>query len=317
MAECDYVNEGWTVEFTPTSAVSAGQVVQLRDGRAGFCPRAIAAGVKGAAQVKGIVKVAKTATMVMLPSNKLFWDASANKAHLLHGGDADFYLGVCEDDAASADTTVKVNLNEQPAYTLALREGFQSIPVSTAGWPHIYGAGNSVGFKFDLTAEAQKLDALTERALSTAACGSSILQVLLCINVAADDAAVDMNFGLATDTHATDCDSITNSLFVHLDGNDTKINIESDNVTAEVASTDTTVTWTARTPFLVTFDLRTISDIQVYVDGVNVLPNSTFTLSGGAGPLKLLAHIEKTANDSPGNVTVLDMGLVTFDPVDE
>lgn len=316
MAECNYINEGWTVDFTPTSAVSAGQVVQLRDGRAAFCPRAIAAGVRGAAQVKGIVSVAKTATMVMLPSNKLFWDASANKAHLLHGGDADFYLGVCMDDAASADTTVKVNLNEQPAYTLALRDGYQSIPVSTAGWPHVYGGGNSFGMKFDLAAEAQKLDALSSRALATASC-TGILSALICVNVAPDDAAVDINVGLADGTHATDADSITNSLFVHLDGNDTNIDLESDNVTAEVSATDSTVDWVAGTPFLVTFDLRTLSDIQVYIDGVNVLPNSTFTLSGAAGPLRLLAHMEKSANDSPGNVTVLDLGFTTFDPVDE
>lgn len=310
-AEALYLQPGDTIEYKPTAAVVAGQVIQLPDGRAAFSPSDVAAGKQGSFQVKGIARVAKTATMVMLPGSQLFWDASANKAHLLHGNDADFPLGVVVDEGASADTTIDVDLNKAPHYNLSLASGYQSIPVSTAGWPHIYGGGNSVGFKFDLTAEAQKLDALSHRAIATGTKG--IVDVLFCVNVAPDDAAVDINLGLADGTHATDCDQIANSLFVHLDGNDTKINIESDNVAAEVAATDSTTTWTTGTPKLVQFDLRDWADIQVYVNGVNVLPNSTFTLSGAAGPMKLLAHMEKSSNDSPGNVTVLNLGMRTFE----
>lgn len=306
---------GDCVDFTPTAARSAGEVVQLRDGRAGVCVNDIAAGVKGAVQVRGIASVAKVVTQTMLPSNIVFWDASANTCNLLHGGDADFFLGTVIDDAAYAGTTVLVNLNEYPRWTLTL-EGGESIPVSTAGWPHGGIAGpNMFWGKFDLTAEAQKVDALSARAIATSTPG--ILQALINIAVEGDAASADFNVGLADDTHASNADTITSSLFCHIDGGSTNIAFESDNATAEVSATDSTVDLTARTPFLVTWDLRSWSDIQIYVNGANVLPNSTFTLAGVAGPLKLLAHMEKDANDTPGNMSVAQFGFCAHVAVDE
>jgi hypothetical protein len=242
---------------------------------------------------------------------------------LLHGGDRDFPVGIAVGGGptniatvsagvsgptiakTAAGTSVMVDLNAKPCNTLSLADGYHSIPISTAGWPHIYGGGNSVGMKFDLTAEAQKLDALSLRALATGT--PMIVDALTCINLNGDAASFDLNIGLANESHATDADSITSSLFMHVDGGSTNINFESDNAAAEVAATDSTVDFTAGTPFLVQFELRDWADIQVYVNGVNVLPSTVFTLAGVAGPLKLLAHMEKDANDTPGNVTVMDL----------
>lgn len=302
MAEAIFIQEGCRLDWTPTVALSAGEVTQIGDGRAAVATSAIAAGIKGSVAVEGICEVAKTTTMVMLKGSLVFWDASANKAHLLHGGDADFPLGVVTETAASAATTVKVDLNCHPHYNLDLASGYQSIPVSTAGWPHMYGAGNFVGMKFDLTAEAQKLDALSLRSIATAT--PCIVDALITVNVAGDAASFDLNIGLASDTHASDADQITSSLFMHVDGGSTNIAFESDNAAAEVSATDSTLDFTAGTPFLVQFDLTDWADIQIYVNGVNVLPSSVFTLAGVAGPLKLLAHMEKDANDTPGNVSV-------------
>lgn len=314
MAEANYLQDGVMIDWTPTAAVSAGEVIHLKDGRAAFAPTAIAAGVKGAVQVKGIVEVAKTTSMVMLVSNQVFWDHSASKAHLLHGGDADFYLGTVMEDAASAATTVKVNLNTKPCYTLALENGFvgKPIPAITAN-PQgmMFAHKNGVNMVFDTAAEAEKFDALSIDAIATGTPG--ILQARVCINLNGDDAAFDFNVGLASDTHATDAGAITNSLFLHTNGADLSLFFESDNVTAEVSETDSTVDAVVGTPFLVTWDLRDWADIQVYVNGVNVLPSSVFTLAAAAGPMKLLAHMEKTANDSPGNFTVMDLGFTTFD----
>lgn len=307
MAEAYLSQDGDLIDFTPTAAVSAGEVIQLPDGRAGVAPTAIAAGVLGAIQVDGIATVAKTTSMVMLPGSELYWDASAGKAHLLHGNDKDFYIGVCQKDAASSDTTVKVALNVQPGKTISFEKGFVNVNVQTAGFPSVSGAGDSVNLAFSTTAEAQKVDALSLRGISPSS--EAIVHMLICINTNSDNAAGDLNFGLANGTHATDADSITESLFIHIDGASTNINAESDDGTTEVAATDTTVDFTAGTPFLAQWDMRDNTDIQLYIDGVNVLPSSVFKLNAATGPLKLLAHMEKTSDDSPGNVTV--RGFVT------
>lgn len=310
MAEANLIQEGDMIDFTPTAAVSAGEVLQLPDGRAAVAHTAIAAGDKGAVQVGGIYEVAKTTSMVMLQSSEVFWDASTSKAHLLHGGDKDFPLGVVVEDATSAATTVKVALNQKPRYTLSWADGFASINVQTAGFVECYGAGNSVGLAFSATAEVQKTDALTLRGISPSR--PMIVHTLICVNVAADNAAADINVGLANATHASDADSITESLFIHIDGASTNINAESDDGTTEVTATDTTDDFTAGTPFLAQWDLRDNTDIQLYINGVNRLPSSVFKLNAATGPLKLLAHIEKTSDDSPGNISVAG-GVVCFD----
>lgn len=311
MAEATNSSCGDIVAYTVTAAVVAGQVVQLPDGRAGIAVDGYAAGSLGHFHTEGIFTVAKTASMVMLPGSELFWDHSADAASLLFGNDKDYFLGACVDDAASAATTVKVNLNKKPQATISFADGFVNANVQTAGFPSISGAGDSVNMAFTTTAEAQKVDALSIRGISPSADG--IVHMLICINTNSDASAGDLNFGLANGTHATDADSITESLFIHVDGGSANINAESDDGTTEVASTDTTVDFTAGTPFLAQWDLRNNEDIQLYINGVNVLPSSVFKLNAATGPLKLLAHMEKTSDDSPGNVTVRGF-VTTFDP---
>lgn len=304
--EAQLVQAGATVDWTADAAYSAGAVIQLRDGRAGVVSVDCVSGEVVGVHVEGIFKVAKTTSMVVLIGSRLFWDHSANKAHLLHRADRDFFLGSAMEDATSAATTVKVNLNAKPVPTLSLADGFASVPVLTAGInTRIIGQGDGVSLIFDTTAEAQKMDALGIRGLAPAAI--PIVEALICVNTNGDDAAFDFNVGLANGTHATDADSITESLFCHIDGASTNIALESDDGTTEVAATDSTVDFTAGTPFLVQWDLRDLSDIQVYVDGVNVLPASVFKLNAATGPLKLLAHMEKSGNDTPGNVTVMSL----------
>ena len=52
------------------------------------------------------------------------------------------------------------------------------------------------------------------------------------------------------------------------------------------------------------FDGRTPADPQVYVDGVNVLPASVFSMAAASGPLYLLAHLEKTSSTDTYKVAV-------------
>lgn len=315
MSEALNYAEGKAIDWTPTAAVAAGEVIRLPDGRAAYAPTAIAAGELGAVQVDGIAVVDKTASMVMLKGSKVYWDHSASKCSLLFGANtADIFLGTVLETAASADTTAKVLLNVEPKYTLALQDGFTAVPIPSitanpAG--HMFAVGNGVNAVFDLAVEAQKWDALSTRGVAVTTKG--ILTALVCVNTNGDDAAFDLNIGMANDTHATTADTITESLFMHIDGGSLNINFESDDGTTEVAATDSTVDFAVGTPFLVQWDLTNNADIQVYVNGVNVLPASVFKLDAATGPLKLLFHMEKTANDSPGNVTVQDLGFTAFD----
>lgn len=311
MAEALTVQRGEFIDWTADGTYYNGDVIQVPDGRAGIVRADCVSGDLIAVEVTQglIVEVPKTASMVMIVGSKLFWDYSANKAHLLHRADRDFFLGTCVEAAASAGTTVNVALNQQPVYAASFEQGFATVQVQTAGFPFGCGAGREgVNLAFSATAEVQKTDALTFRKVAPAAIAS--VHMLLCVNDIGDAAAIDASFGLANATHASNADLITESMFVHFDGASLNINLESDDGTTEVASTDTTVDAVAGTPFLVQFDLTDLSDIQAYIDGVNVLPSSVFKLNAAAGPLGLLAHIEKTSDDTPGNFSVLYGGIL-------
>lgn len=315
MSEATFRQPGDSIDWTPTAAVAAGEVIHLPDGRAAFAPTAIAAGVLGAVQVCGIVEVLKTATMVMLKGSKLYWDASAGKAHLLFGANTnDFFIGTVQETAASAAATVRVALNLKPCYTLALEDGFTAVPIPaiTANPKGMaFAHGNGISMVFDTAAEAEKFDALSTRGIAVGTKG--ILHALVNIVENGDAAAFDFNIGLANASHATDADSITESLFAHIDGGSLNIMAESEDGVTTVAATDTTVDAVVGTPFLVQWDLTDNADIQMYINGVNVLPSSVFKLNAATGPLKLLAHMEKSADDSPGSFTVMDLGFTAFD----
>src|SRR4051794_10238577 len=99
------------LDFTADAAFTGGTIVQARDGRAGVVPSTLASGEVGAAQTEGIFRVLKTASIVFLDGGRVYWDYSANKAHFKKVNDRDFYLGRAVGDAASADTTLKVQFN--------------------------------------------------------------------------------------------------------------------------------------------------------------------------------------------------------------
>ena len=85
--EAQLIQKGQTVDWTADADYSAGAVIQLRDGRAGVVSVDCVSGALVGVHVGGIFKVLKTASMVVLIGSRLFWDHSANKAHLLHRND--------------------------------------------------------------------------------------------------------------------------------------------------------------------------------------------------------------------------------------
>lgn len=181
MAEAVSTQCGEVLNWTADGTYTKGDVIQVPDGRAGIVLQDVTSGnVVGVDVTRGaIYEVTKTTTMVMLIGSRLFWDHSANKAHLLYVNDRDFFLGTAVEDGTSAGTTIKVALNVEPVYNAALAHGYGSIPIQTAGFPSIGGGGSGmVNLILQAANEAQKVDALGLRAVSVAGLAESIVDIL-------------------------------------------------------------------------------------------------------------------------------------------
>jgi len=74
--------------------------------------------------------------------------------------------------------------------------------------------------------------------------------------------------------------------------------------TTTVALTDTTVNYALNTPVNFLIDGRNTSDIQMYINGVLMLTAEAFKLNAATGPLKLLAHLEKTSDDETARYNI-------------
>jgi len=297
------------IQLTATAAHAAGEVIQIPDGRAAIVGAlsAVAIGDKFLAYTQGRFSVAKTASVVILDGAKVYWDRSASKAsYKADVAQGDFYLGTAVGDAASADTEMTVDINAEQQNLIEFgKGGWDTVAVKTAGTvipnPAAGLCGQEPGgittrFSFSATSEAQKVDALSRQSIPVTL--PFIVEGRCAVYDIADAAAVDINIGIANGTHATDADSITESLFLHFDGNALDILAESDDGTTEVAATDTTVNAVDDTFFDFAIDMRDNTDPQVYINGVLVLSATVFAVNAATGPWKLLFHMEKTANDT-------------------
>lgn len=296
-----------TIDYTPTAAITGGEVVQMFDGRAAFVPVDLASGEKGAAEAKGIVKVTKAADLVWIQGGPIWWDHSANAAtpnEPIGAGDRDFYIGTAYDDALAADTVGYVNLNVKPSYIIdSTQDVGATVLVLTAGTPDLVGRGGMMHARFSATAEAQKVDWLSGRSFALAS--NWILEAIVNVVETCDADVGDLSIGVANATHASDPDSITESAFFHFDlGADLNIDAESDDGTTEVAATDTTLDFVVGTPVRLTLDGRDPSNVKYYINGAEVLAATANlgNIAVATGPLFALFHLEKSSNDSPGQV---------------
>lgn len=308
--ESVYKQPGDALDYTPDAAQSAGEVFQLKDGRAACVPVDVASGALGAAVVTGVFTLEKTASIAILNGGRVYWDHSANKAHFKKVNDRDFYVGRAVADSSESDTTVDVALNIDPRYDIDLRrDAFRTTLVGTAaagGFGYPVQLGGSHILELTATNEAQKVDLLSVDGFATGA--NAIIEGVIRVLSDGSGTATDVSIGVANDTHASDAGAITESIFIHLDGNATTINAESDDGTTEVAQTDTTKTYTegatfaSRTEFWI--DMRDPTDVQIYVDGVNVLPATVFGVGAATGPWYLLAHVEKSSSTDTYKIAV-------------
>lgn len=300
-------------EITPSAGYTSGEVIQLADGRAGYITSltALTTGMAAGLQTTGIATVAKTTSQVWVKGAPIYWDRSAGTATpLLALAGGDFFLGTAADDATSSATTGEVNLNVKPEYQIDLLKD-RCTSVATGSTPTLTVLpGGSLKFLIANTSEAECIDALSDKSFLVTQ--PFVLEGRINI-VANGDATVDINVGIADGTSTTDADAITTSCFIHVDGNALHINAESDNAVAEVAATDTTADYAEGTPFDFVLDGRTPSDIQLYINAVQYLASSVFTIAGATGPMKLLVHLEKSSGTEIPQVIVEKLAVRLMD----
>lgn len=102
-----YVQGDCLIDYTPSAAVSAGDVVVLND-LVTVAPRAIAANALGAVAVEGVWSMPK-ATGAIGQGALVYWDATAGNVTTTASGNK--RAGKAAAAAASADTTVQVLIN--------------------------------------------------------------------------------------------------------------------------------------------------------------------------------------------------------------
>jgi predicted RecA/RadA family phage recombinase len=308
MPEANYVRDFNKHRLTAAGSVGLGELRQISGGRAGYFNGSAAASTGEQIEFKtsDVVALPKATGIKLLDGGRAYWDHSANNITFKPVNDRDFYAGTIEGDWESGDSLCYINLNAQQENIIDFNvDAFDTVLVGTQavggfGEPKLRGGAR----KFSITAtnEAQKVDMLSQRGFSKDA--NAIVEFIF--NVADDGSGtvVDVSLGVANGTHASNADTITESVFVHLDANATAINAESDDGTTEVAATDTTVVYTAGTPVEVWMDFRNPADVQIYLDGVLVLGATVFNVNAAAGPFKLLIHIEKSSSTDTYEIDV-------------
>lgn len=299
---------------TAENAVALYDVHQAPTGEAGVYLNTtlgpVASGRPFDLTTRGKFTVLKTAGIVILKGGRVYWDHSANTATYAKVNDRDFYVGRAQKDSGAGQAYVEVDLNIDPRYDIDMNldagiSALNGTPAAGAfGYPVKLGGAHI--FELTATNEAQRVDWMSVDGFSL----DSNAIVEMAFRVISDGAAgaQDFSLGIANGTHATDFTAIAEFMSVHLDGDDTDIQIGSDDGTTDTAELDSTVDYTEGSAVanrvIVTFDLRNKADIQAYINGANVLPSSTFALGAATGPMFLIAHLEKTATTDTYKVAV-------------
>lgn len=288
---------------TLAAAIGIGEIQQAADGRPSVFAggNALASGDTAKFLTDGQFVVTKTNGITILDGGEVWWDHSANSATFRRNGDRDFYLGTAVGDAASADLLVTVQLGARvvPAIDL-LRDPFVTAIVGTQalGGLALNTRGGCLNAVLSSVNEAQKVDALSVDTFSNAANG--IIEMSWRVVNDGAGSNPDLSLGAASGTHATDADSIAQHLLMHLDGNSVNISFQSKDGTTTVAATDSTIDYTEGAALAnrveVWLDMRNPADVQIYVNGVNVLGATVFNVSAAASEWKLLLHLEKTSS---------------------
>jgi len=291
------------LRLTLAAAKVAYEVFQIPDGRAAVLARetGAASGDQIIPASSGVYTVTKTAGQVFLDGCELWWDHSENKAIFAPGNDRDFYLGTCVGDAESADTSCVVNLNERPRYEIDSRLGVWTSE-ATLGEGVTVLPGGGLKLSFDAVAEVAQAAVYSEKTRHVNANG--ILEARVAVFDKGDNAALDIDIGLASASHASDFEAIPIFVAFHLDGNALDLKAHSDDGTTDVAIVDTTIDLVDDTYAVLWIDTRDLTSVKLYVNAVRVASGATFNWAAATGEVKPIVLIEKTNDDTPADVRV-------------
>ena len=106
-----FVQEGLSIDHTPGSAVTAGDVV-VQGELVAVAIRDIAANELGALVVSGVLDFTKKAGLVVTVGLQLFWDDTANEATDLAAAGANKLIGKAVAAALSGDATTRIRMNQ-------------------------------------------------------------------------------------------------------------------------------------------------------------------------------------------------------------
>jgi hypothetical protein len=186
---------------------------------------------------------------------------------------------------------------DYPAAGSAFAAPWTKVETNGIGITSVASANGNLSFVFDAVNEAATA-ALYMASLPFDVDDSPIFECRLAIYDIGDNAALDFNFGLASGTHATDFDSVSQYAAFHLDGTDLSVKCRSKDGTTTVADTDTTIDLVDDTFATFKIDATDKSNVKFYINGSQVLTSTTFTLAAYTSRLTPIVHVEKTADDT-------------------
>lgn len=106
MATAVFVQQGFSVDYTPVADVAPGDVVDLGN-CVGIAPHAITANTVGALQVYGVYDVAKFTGEAIALWAPVYWDVGTTTATGTIGY-SEAVMGKCVQAALAGDSTVRV-----------------------------------------------------------------------------------------------------------------------------------------------------------------------------------------------------------------
>lgn len=194
-------------------------------------------------------------------------------------------------------------IGDYPAAATAINVGWTKLETNGVGVVGSDEVNGVLKFSIDTATEAATEALYMVNSPATITKGP-ILKGRIAIFDIGDHAALDINFGLANDCHATDFDATTRYIAFHLDGAALDILAQSYDGTTTVAATDTTVNAVDDTFFTFEIDCTDLTDVKLYINGVRVLATTAFDISAWTGACTPIVHVEKSSNDTPGDVRV-------------
>lgn len=303
MSEAVYTRADDKFQLLASATIDAGQLIQAPSGEAAFLDAGtpVSSGAyTDSLRTRGKATVEATGDWQGVAGQEVYWDHSANKLSYRKNNDRDFCAGTLVADKAYTSITAEVDLNKRQRFDIDLLRDFALSAITGTQALNVMGLfqrGGGQKYILSSTNEAQKVDQLSRDRFAVNA--NWCAEFVFCVVNDGAGGAPDVNVCVANGTHATDADSITELVGVHLDGNSVNINALSRDGTTTVASTDTTVDYSEGSAVAnrvhVLLDGRDPADVQIIVNGVPVLTSTAFDISAATGPLGLLCHVEKTA----------------------